>query len=405
MSGDGDGDGETMDHLLIASIAVFIGSIVEGILGFGCSLVWMSFFPLFTSVQDAVGVLQPMHIALNLFILINLWKSCTPSELKPLAMTAPFGIIFGLWIVTSWSSNAIDCVLGIFLIVYTMIKSNDNGDEKDNNKNNKIVHDHGDIICKEAAAVGVIKNKGPIKRKQSDLELKPILDETDFPDEEEKKDGDSYHSPNSNSNSNSSKQFHPDSPIATNIPHAELKLSSPLTHRHHSGENMPAIPNLNNHHPTTKTTTTLKTSSTSSSNNNKKLSVLALSNNQKMIRNPTAIAAGFVGGALMGAFGTGGPAFLIYAKEAGWQKHPELFRANMQLLFFVINVPVCFSQYVEGIITFERCKASFYLLPALMLGGHIGGILATKVPRDKFQLLVVNGLRIMGVMFLIEATR
>jgi uncharacterized membrane protein YfcA len=77
----------------------------------------------------------------------------------------------------------------------------------------------------------------------------------------------------------------------------------------------------------------------------------------------------------------------------------------MQLLFFVINVPVIFSQYLEGIITFERCKASFYLLPALMLGGHIGGLLATKVPRDKFQLLVVNGLRIMGVMFLIEATR
>ena len=124
-----------------------------------------------------------------------------------------------------------------------------------------------------------------------------------------------------------------------------------------------------------------------------------------MTRNPTAIVAGFVGGALMGAFGTGGPAFLIYAKEAGWQKHPEVFRANMQLLFFVVNVPVIISQYYEGIITVERCQASLYLLPALMLGGHLGGLLATKVPRDKFQLLVVNGLRIMGVMFLIEATR
>eukprot|EP00536_Pseudo-nitzschia_multiseries_P015501 jgi/Psemu1/312214/fgenesh1_kg.898_\ len=107
----------------------------------------------------------------------------------------------------------------------------------------------------------------------------------------------------------------------------------------------------------------------------------------------------------MGAFGTGGPAFLVFAREAGWQKRPELFRANLQLLFFVINVPVCLSQYAEGIITYERCKASCCLLPALVAGGSVGRVLATKIPRDKFQILVVNGLRIMGLMFLIEATR
>ena len=106
----------------------------------------------------------------------------------------------------------------------------------------------------------------------------------------------------------------------------------------------------------------------------------------------------------MGAFGTGGPAFLIYAKEAGWQtRSPKLFRANLQLLFFAINFVVCVSQVAEGIITWNRCKASGCLLPALVAGGYVGGILATKVPREKFELLVVNGLRIMGLMFLIEA--
>ncbi|OEU07942.1 hypothetical protein FRACYDRAFT_250582 [Fragilariopsis cylindrus CCMP1102] len=386
---DDDGSG-TMDHLIIASIAVFIGSIVEGILGFGCSLVWMSFFPLFTSIQDAVGVLQPMHLALNLFIVCHIYKSCTPSELQPLLMTAPFGILFGLWIVTSWSSNAIDCVLGIFLIVYTMIKSknddndNDNNDDEGKMKLKSSNHNNdrsSDIIRKEV-----------IKRKTSEIELESTLDiENDFPTDdniEEKKDD--SHSLNK-------------SPISANIPHAESQLS-PLTHRYntHNNNNSLAVPNLNPNHPAatkTKTTSSKKLSLLSSSNNNN-------NNNTKMTRNPTAIVAGFVGGALMGAFGTGGPAFLIYAKEAGWAKiHPEVFRANMQLLFFVINVPVIISQYYEGIITFERCQASLYLLPALMLGGHLGGLLATKVPREKFQLLVVNGLRIMGVMFLIEATR
>jgi uncharacterized membrane protein YfcA len=401
---DGDGSG-TMDHLIIASMAVFIGSIVEGILGFGCSLVWMSFFPLFTSIQDAVGVLQPMHLALNLFIVGHIYKSCTPSELQPLLMTAPFGILFGLWIVTSWSSNAIDCVLGIFLIVYTMIKSknDDNDNDQENEDKMKLKssshsqNDRSDIIGKDAtAAAGVIKNnKQKIKRKTSDIELESIVDieENDFPttddDDEEKKDD--------------STQL-PSSPISANIPSAESQLS-PLTHRYNSL----AVPNLNhNQHAATTTTmkTKTKTTTITSSNSSKKLSLLSSNKNTNMTRNPTAIVAGFVGGALMGAFGTGGPAFLIYAKEAGWAKiHPEVFRANMQLLFFVVNVPVIISQYYEGIITMERCQASLYLLPALMLGGHLGGLLATKVPRDKFQLLVVNGLRIMGVMFLIEATR
>jgi len=348
-----------MDHLVAATLAVFAGSIVEAILGFGCSLVWMSFFPLFTTVPDAVGVLQPMHIALNAILLVSIWKRCTPEALKPLAMTVPFGIVFGLWIVTSWSSNAIDCVLGIFLIVYTFLK-NDEGEEDTE-------HSRG-------------AKKTSLHRKTSDLELDP-LDEVEV--EEEKKD-------------DSHQMF---SPIEEELPHPTPE-TPPLTHRHATSV---ADYNSNNNN---------------NNNNNKINHAHGLATKSKvtkvagkgetsknMMRNPTAICAGLVGGALMGAFGTGGPAFLVFAREAGWQKRPELFRANLQLLFFAINVPVCLSQYAEGIITYERCKASCCLLPALVAGGSFGRVLAKKVPRDKFQILVVNGLRIMGLMFLIEATR
>lgn len=365
MSGDG-----TMDHLIAATLAVFAGSIVEGILGFGCSLVWMSFFPLFTTVPDAVGVLQPMHIALNVILLSSMWRKCTPKELKPLAMTVPFGIVFGLWIVTSWSSNAIDCVLGIFLIVYTFLKNDDDGGNGEKN-------DEEDVP---------VRNK-EMKRKQSDLELSP-LDEIDFG--EEKKDD--------------------ITPIVEEMPHPALELS-PLTYRHHPMQIAEGMSVLNlkntfagsNISKQKKPNTKPLTPTNSKPDNDHSIS--SISSTSNMLRNPTAICAGLIGGALMGAFGTGGPAFLIYAKEAGWQKRPELFRANLQLLFFVINVPCCLSQFAEGIITYERCKASCCLLPALLAGGHVGGILAKKVPKDKFQILVVNGLRIMGLMFLIEATR
>ena len=361
----------TMEHIIPATLAVFAGSIVEGILGFGCSLVWMSFFPLFTTVPDAVGVLQPMHIALNVILLARIWKKCTPKELAPLALTVPFGIIFGLWIVTSWSSNAIDCVLGLFLIAYTFLKN-----EKDetcvdlNNQEDRPV------------SSGCDKGNKSFVRKSSDLEL-DSSHEIDA--EEEKKDDCSI--------------------LVEEMPHHTLEMS-PLIHRHPisttdtGSVNIPSLHNTGNASKSyekkkplpTLNTTALKT-------------INETSNFPDMLRNPTAICAGLVGGALMGAFGTGGPALLIYAKEAGWQKQPELFRANLQLLFFVINVPCCLSQFVEGIITYERCKASCCLLPALLFGGQIGGMLAKRVSRDKFQILVVNGLRIIGLMFLVEATR
>ena len=363
----------TMDHLVAATIAVFAGSIVEGILGFGCSLVWMSFFPLFTTIPDAVGVLQPMHIALNIVLLVNLWQKCTPKELWPLALTVPFGIIFGLWIVTSWSSTAIDRVLGVFLIAYTLIKNDGEG--------------HGHHNEMEIVAVnfdGKKPNKG-FERKTSELELDP-LEEVDHV--EEKKD-----------------DVQSMVPTIEEMPHAKLD-KSPLIHRHPMSvaeSEAFGLPDLHN-------TGTISKNHKESNDTvmpmiPEKSKDAVPSDSPDMLRNPTGICAGLVGGALMGAFGTGGPAFLIYAKEAGWQKQPEIFRANLQLLFCAVNVPVCLSQLAEGIITYERCQASCYLLPALLAGSQVGGMMASRVPKEKFQILVVNGLRIMGLMFLIESTR
>lgn len=379
-----------MDHLVAATLAVFAGSIVEGILGFGCSLVWMSFFPLFTSVPDAVGVLQPMHIALNVFFLSSMWRRCSPKELKPLALTVPFGIVFGLWIVTSWSSNAIDCVLGLFLIVYTFLKSDDDGHGHHNGGGT-------DPLSRDVAIKMGVKNGNHSARKRSDLELS--MGESDFG--EEKKDDfnimPSLLSPNV-------------SPKVEEVPYPSLQMS-PLTHRHPAGvvEAGTALDHISlpSTHNSSGSNNAIHQTGTHNlfQNNQQTPPNVVLLPKPDMLRNPTAISAGLAGGALMGAFGTGGPAFLIYAKEAGWQRRPELFRANLQLLFFAINVPVCLSQFLEGIITYERCKASCCLLPALVGGGYVGGLLAKKVPRDRFEILVVNGLRIMGLMFLIEATR
>jgi hypothetical protein len=64
----------TSKHMAAAMATVASGVAIQGILGFGCSLVWMSFFLLFTTIPDAVGVLRPLAIGLNTLIFSQLWQ-------------------------------------------------------------------------------------------------------------------------------------------------------------------------------------------------------------------------------------------------------------------------------------------------------------------------------------------
>ena len=117
----------------------------------------------------------------------------------------------------------------------------------------------------------------------------------------------------------------------------------------------------------------------------------------------TSAAAGFFGGCLTSAFGTGGPAILVYAREIGWET--ERFRANMQIIFFCMNTMTDIQLYNKNVITVETMKMSLRLLPATVLGGWIGSRLAGKLDKDSFRMVVLTGLGVMGVAYLFKAFR
>lgn len=308
-------------------------------------------------------------------------------ELTPLLVTVPPGIVFGVWIVTSWSSTAIDCVLGLFLIVYTLLPKN-NTDTKKRNKNAEANEEENDeeqrgVSC--TSKLFAVRGK-TLKRKTSDLELESILP-PDMTEEEAAADEAVVTTP---------------APISSNMPTMRATTTSEEA-MHHRHRRPPP------HQPEKEEATTLSPPLRRRRRRRRKKRQPVQSKTQTMLANPTAVCAGFVGGALMGAFGTGGPAFLIYAKEAHWADgpagSPKTFRANLQLLFLLINIPVMVTDYYETIVTVKRLHVSVYLLPALLLGGMLGTQLATRVPREQFQLLVITGLRLMGLMFLVEAYR
>jgi uncharacterized membrane protein YfcA len=112
-----------------------------------------------------------------------------------------------------------------------------------------------------------------------------------------------------------------------------------------------------------------------------------------------ALPAGFIGGCLAAAFGTAGPAILVFAREAGWESQPEKFRTNLQVIFFALNVHAIMSQTISRIINMQTLRVSVLLVPALVLGGYMGGKLASKVCKDVFRVLVLGGITVMGIMF------
>jgi uncharacterized membrane protein YfcA len=278
---------ETVHHIFPAMAAVTLGAVVHSILGFGCSLVWMSFFPLFTSVAEAVGVLQPLAIGLNFLLITQLWKHACLEDLRPLTVVVPIGILAGLWVIATWPPHVINGLLGVFLLLY-------------------------------AASAVIEQNSSNQKNKQYveetyDLEL--LLVQKDDDDEDKNDD---------------------------------------------RGRAAP-------------------------------------------VRNYIAFPAAFVGGCLTSALGTGGPAILVFAREAGWQHDPQKFRANLQVVLFSMNVLAISSQMYSGIINLRTLGASIQLVPAMIVGGWLGIAIAPKVRKDIFQNLTLYGVAIMGILFVYKA--
>jgi len=267
----------TLDHLILASASIALGAVVESIIGFGCNLVWMSFFPLFASVSESVGVQQPLALGLNIIILSRCYKHAKIDQIKPLIVTIPLGICFGIWVVTSLPVRWINGSLGMFLILYTSFGTK-------------------------------------MKKEKADADVESLKIHTS-----PSKEGDELQRP------------------------CYIKQS------------------------------------------------------------PISVTLGFLGGALTSAFGTGGPAILIYAKQNGWDAHPDTFRANIQLIFLGMHTLAILSMVVEEVVTVETAKASLCLIPSILIGGFIGTKVATRIPKEFFQFLVINGLRVMGVIFITEA--
>jgi uncharacterized protein len=111
--------------------------------------------------------------------------------------------------------------------------------------------------------------------------------------------------------------------------------------------------------------------------------------------------AGLVGGALGGAFNTGGPPAVIYGSMRPWS-HIE-FAATLQIFFLLTSVIQLVAFTWTGMITIEILQVDAVLVPVTMIGGALGARVAHRLNRDLARKMVLGLLLVLGCVFLYKA--
>ena len=96
---------------------------------------------------------------------------------------------------------------------------------------------------------------------------------------------------------------------------------------------------------------------------------------------------GFVVGAIIAAFGIGGPLMVLYLLARGWAS--QMLRASMSF-FFLINMSTGVVGYaVTGLYTKERVVLTLIVAVPVLIGFSLGGLLLKKLDENTFRQGVI----------------
>ncbi len=116
-----------------------------------------------------------------------------------------------------------------------------------------------------------------------------------------------------------------------------------------------------------------------------------------------AYVAGFISGIIGGACNANGPPIVIYGTMRGWS--PERFRATLQGFFLPAGLFILVGHASSGLWTREVFRLFLWCLPSVVLGVVLGCLLAKRVKKEHFRLVVHTVLIASATMLLIKALR
>lgn len=111
-----------------------------------------------------------------------------------------------------------------------------------------------------------------------------------------------------------------------------------------------------------------------------------------------ALALGFVGGVLGGAYGTNGPPAVLYGSLRRWP--PETFRATMQGYFLITLAVILVGHALGGLWTAEVGRLYALSLPVIGAAVVLGRALNRRIPVERFARFVDLALIVLGALLL-----
>ena len=112
------------------------------------------------------------------------------------------------------------------------------------------------------------------------------------------------------------------------------------------------------------------------------------------------LAAGFTGGALGGAFNTGGPPAVMYVSAQPWSKNQTT--ATLQGFFCAINGVQIIGYSLTGLITQETLRADLIFIGFVLAGTYIGSRLYDRMNQALFERVMMLGILALGLSYILR---
>ena len=128
-------------------------------------------------------------------------------------------------------------------------------------------------------------------------------------------------------------------------------------------------------------------------------SLLSSGSGRRLISDRWGFPFGLAGGALGGAFNTGGPPAVIYVTLKDWNK--DQVKATLQAFLLSISLTQLPVYIAAGILRTEHLLLDAVALPALGLGLWIGTLVYDRIDTEAFRRVVLIGLGVIGLVYVV----
>ena len=107
----------TLATMLILGVIVLVTHMMEGITGFGCTVLAMPFAIMLVGINIAKPTLTILGLILCLYVVIISFKDILWKEFKRIALFVGIGLPVGIWIFNKLPEKALIKVLAVFMII------------------------------------------------------------------------------------------------------------------------------------------------------------------------------------------------------------------------------------------------------------------------------------------------